>query len=142
MFDLTKLRKVLIPILFVVFFIWIQFWLHLWFLFSPYQQIVCNYNGPLGIAVPSWAYLLSAVVVLGGVFSLRKQPILSLSHDWPLLLLLAGGLGNVLERLSFQCIMDYMTIPFFPVFNIADVALTVGVIGVVWKEWNKSDKKK
>lgn len=142
MLDLIKLQKVSIPILLVVFFVWIQFWLHLWFLFSPYKEAICNHNGPFGIALPPWIFVFGAVVVLGGILFLRKQSSFSFLNGWPFLLILAGGLSNILERLSFGCIMDYIAIFSFPVFNMSDVALTVGAIGVVWQWWREERTKK
>lgn len=136
MFDLIKLQKVFIPVLFVVFFIWVQIWLHLWLFFSPYREIVCNYNGPFGISIPSWLSLGSAVGIMIIIILFRNKLFSSFFGGWPFFLILSGGLGNILERFTFGCIMDYIAIFSLPVFNIADIALTLGVIGVVWK-WRR-----
>jgi lipoprotein signal peptidase len=50
------------------------------------------------------------------------------------ILFLAGGLSNVYERVSFGCVMDYISaFSWFPVFNMADILLTVAVIGFLWE---------
>lgn len=51
--------------------------------------------------------------------------------------LIAGGsLGNLIDRLRFGYVVDFLDFRVWPVFNIADSAITVGVILVLWKTLN------
>ena len=45
-------------------------------------------------------------------------------------LLAAGGIGNVVDRVIFGYVVDFIEFNFieFPVFNVADICVTVGVI--------------
>ncbi len=45
-------------------------------------------------------------------------------------LIFAGALGNLIDRLAFNFVRDFIYVKFinFPVFNIADMALTFGII--------------
>lgn len=45
-------------------------------------------------------------------------------------LIVAGSLGNLIDRLAFGYVRDFVYLQFinFPVFNVADMALTFGVI--------------
>ena len=44
-----------------------------------------------------------------------------------LTLILAGGIGNMIDRLRYQYVVDYIHFKFFPpVFNFADICVTVG----------------
>ena len=45
-------------------------------------------------------------------------------------LIVAGSLGNLIDRLAFGYVRDFIYLQFinFPVFNVADMALTFGVI--------------
>ena len=48
----------------------------------------------------------------------------------PFLLILSGGAANIIDRLYFGCVTDFIKIPFlpFPLFNIADMLITCGFI--------------
>lgn len=45
-------------------------------------------------------------------------------------LVFAGGLGNMIDRLAFGYVRDFISLTFinFPVFNIADIGVTCGVV--------------
>jgi signal peptidase II len=50
-----------------------------------------------------------------------------------IILMIAGGIGNFIDRLLFQEVIDFMNVDLwsyttFPIFNIADIALVVGMI--------------
>ena len=48
--------------------------------------------------------------------------------------LIAGGsLGNLIDRLRFGYVVDFLDFRVWPVFNVADSAITVGAIFVLWK---------
>ena len=76
-------------------------------------------------------YLLTGVICLGIVWYLWHLPFVKKSL-WPavsLLLLLAGALGNLKDRISLHYVVDfiYVSLIDFPVFNVADIYVTVGV---------------
>jgi len=43
-------------------------------------------------------------------------------------LVLGGTIGNLIDRLRFGCVTDFIDIGIWPAFNIADSAVVVGVI--------------
>lgn len=73
---------------------------------------------------------LIALAVLAYLFyRWRRQPRLL----WPLTLILAGAIGNFIDRLQNGYVVDMFELLFinFPVFNVADLCLTVGVLWLV-----------
>ena len=53
----------------------------------------------------------------------------SLLYGFATGLILAGAVGNLIDRIAFGFVRDFVYLKFinFPVFNIADISLTVGV---------------
>ena len=51
---------------------------------------------------------------------------------WSLTMIIAGGLGNLIDRVALSYVRDFLDETFtkynFPVFNIADCAITIGAI--------------
>lgn len=47
-------------------------------------------------------------------------------------LILGGALGNLVDRLVRGEVVDFVTVPFWPAFNLADTAITVGVIALAY----------
>jgi len=43
-------------------------------------------------------------------------------------LLLGGALGNLLDRLRDDAVTDFIDLPLWPAFNLADVSITAGVL--------------
>jgi len=44
-----------------------------------------------------------------------------------LILILGGAIGNLIDRLRFGYVIDFLDFKVWPVFNIADSAITIGV---------------
>ncbi|MDO8566396.1 MAG: signal peptidase II [Candidatus Moranbacteria bacterium] len=136
-----KLQKVRRLIFFFAFFLCLHFLLRFWVTNSGIFLTVCNFGGPFGTTIPKWFFI---PVVLGALVFLVVQwwRENSFSSEWPWLLIFSGGLANLLERFFFGCITDYIVLPFFPVFNIADVLLTISVLGILWSGYFKKGEKK
>ncbi|HHU75578.1 MAG TPA: signal peptidase II [Firmicutes bacterium] len=45
-------------------------------------------------------------------------------------LLLGGAIGNLIDRIRFGYVIDFLDIRVWPVFNVADIALVLGVIAL------------
>ena len=50
----------------------------------------------------------------------------------PVGLLVGGALGNIVDRIRDGAVTDFLKIPFWPAFNIADVAITFGVLALLY----------
>ncbi|HEX8975944.1 MAG TPA: signal peptidase II [Solirubrobacteraceae bacterium] len=69
---------------------------------------------------------LSALVV----FFIRRprRPLLWL----PTGLIVGGAVGNLIDRLSSGSVTDFIKLPLWPAFNLADSAITLGVLALLY----------
>ena len=127
-----KFQKIGRLILVLAFFLCLHFLVRFWMINADAFSVICNHGGPFGVTLPGWLFIpvFLAVSVFLVVQWWREE---SFSREWPWLLIFSGGLGNLSERFFSGCITDYIALPFFPVFNIADILLTIGVIGILMK---------
>ena len=62
--------------------------------------------------------------------------------SWALSLILGGALGNVLDRIMFGAVVDFIDLHYgnwhWPAFNIADSAICIGAALIVFSELRKS----
>ncbi len=72
------------------------------------------------------ATVILALTLLGVVFYNRSAWPLAASGPWGLGLMLGGALGNMIERLRFGYVVDYLDFHVWPVFNLADAAIVIG----------------
>ena len=47
-------------------------------------------------------------------------------------LLLGGAVGNGIDRVRLGAVTDFLKLPAWPAFNVADMAITVGVVALVY----------
>lgn len=69
---------------------------------------------------------VTAVVVLAILFYAgRLEPHMALL-GWAMTLVLGGAVGNLIDRLRFGYVVDFLDFRVFPVFNVADMAIVSG----------------
>ena len=92
-----------------------------------------------------WLFTLLAVGVSGWIaIMLRQHPqqkLLSLA----LALIMGGALGNVIDRIRFGAVVDFIQLHaagfYWPAFNVADSAITVGAVLLVFEQLTGAGKK-
>jgi signal peptidase II len=75
-----------------------------------------------------------AVLIVLAVLALIVYVARHAERRWiwlPAGLLLGGALGNVIDRVREGAVVDFVKLPYWPAFNIADAAITVGVLALV-----------
>lgn len=68
---------------------------------------------------------LTAIIL---IFINLKKLYLNSKFKIPLILILAGAIGNLIDRLRYGYIIDFLDFRIWPVFNIADSSITIGAI--------------
>jgi signal peptidase II len=76
------------------------------------------------VAIVGIAFLLVYALIIHPRFS----PLDNLLARTALGLVLGGTIGNLIDRLCFGGVTDFISIGWWPAFNIADSAIVVGVI--------------
>lgn len=75
---------------------------------------------------------VSFVVILGIIFILIKYPIKRKIFGIVMGLILGGAIGNLIDRVRYGYVVDFLDFRIWPVFNIADCAIVIGVIVLVY----------
>jgi signal peptidase II len=80
-------------------------------------------GGPLVLV-----FTFVALAVLVGYFALRP------TRRWlwlPTGLLIGGAIGNLIDRIAHGAVTDFIKLPLWPAFNVADMAITFGVLSLL-----------
>lgn len=80
----------------------------------------------------TWLFLAVALVVVGAIA--WRWRLLARESWWVQAgvgLLLGGAIANAVDRLTQGYVVDFMQLPRWPVFNVADSGITVGVVILV-----------
>ena len=72
--------------------------------------------------------VVSMIVIAIIVLSLIKLPTKYRALGIALAMILGGALGNLIDRLRFGYVVDFLDFRVWPVFNVADCAIVLGVI--------------
>ena len=83
----------------------------------------------------SWFFTVLALGVSGWIYSMLRSHTGEFRLSLALTLVLGGALGNVIDRLRFGAVVDFIQWHvagyYWPAFNIADAAITVGAVLLV-----------
>lgn len=75
------------------------------------------------------SFTLAALALLLGYLALRPE------RPWlwlPTGMLVGGALGNLIDRLANGSVTDFIKLPAWPAFNVADMSITFGVFVLLW----------
>ncbi len=75
-----------------------------------------------------WVFILFTIVVIVlMVYFLFTKRIESKLFNISAILIIGGGIGNLIDRIFYGYVVDYLSISFFPpVCNFADYCITIG----------------
>ena len=89
-----------------------------------------------------WFFTILGLLACIYIFWLLRKNQNDKSLCVALSLILGGALGNVLDRLMFGAVVDFIDLHYgnwhWPAFNIADSAICIGAALIIWGELRKS----
>lgn len=99
-------------------------------------RIVRSENTGIAFSIPIPQVILIPLIILIiilGLNSLRKE----VQFEHPIALtsiamILAGALGNLLDRLRLGHVIDFIAVGKFPIFNVADAGITCGIAALIF----------
>ncbi|MCD4784968.1 MAG: signal peptidase II [Candidatus Eremiobacteraeota bacterium] len=112
-----------------------------------YFTHVTNKGGAFGLfsEFPGFFVVLAVLLIIVGFAMTPKILKLSTTLQVGLGLLFGGTVGNLIDRLRFGSVIDFIDFKVWPTFNIADIAICVGVgllaYHILVKEYNDEKNK-
>ena len=105
-----------------------------------FDVVLCNYGISFGIMLPTflfwiiWGIILVVLICLF-IDSLNKSIMLANAY----ILIITGGINNIIDRLIYGCVIDYIRIVPWNVFNLSDVFISTGVMIVLYLHFSKNN---
>ncbi|MFA6350678.1 MAG: signal peptidase II [Candidatus Omnitrophota bacterium] len=78
-------------------------------------------------------FILISLFAIFFIFFHLKEKKNSFLRKVSLSLILSGAFGNLIDRLRFGYVIDFLDFRIWPVFNLADSALTIGALLLSWE---------
>jgi len=95
-----------------------------------YLTHITNKGGAFGLLsnFPAFFIFLAVIMVVCGIAFIPRIWKLSGILKISLGLLIGGTIGNLIDRIRFGYVVDFIDFKVWPAFNVADIAICVGVI--------------
>jgi len=93
--------------------------------------VTVNTGGSFGMLsdLEFYRYASLALTVFVFIYFVKSK-----ESDKPLIaLMLSGALSNTLDRFTRGAVVDYINLPYWPTFNLADVLIFVSVVLIIYK---------
>lgn len=116
-----------------------DFWL------TPYMRLVNWHNTGAAFGMFQnnntffmiFSFIVSGIIIYYFPQVPREEWLIRLS----MALLLAGAVGNLIDRIHQQYVTDFLSIGPFPVFNVADASISIGVVLLFFGMWQQERAK-
>ena len=124
------------------------YWPH-WDWLSPYARFFRTQNTGVAFGMLQGSNVIFAVLaVIVSAAIIYYYPRIA-KEDWTLRVALsmhlAGAVGNLIDRVMFGHVTDFISVGNFAIFNVADSSITVGVVILilgVWLQERNNNKNK
>ena len=95
------------------------------------ELLVKNFGSAFSLPIPK--EILIIIAVLMSIWAIWSYYENNTSENFTYLLL-AGALGNLIDRLRLGYVIDFINLQVWPVFNIADIYITLAVLILIKEE--------
>ena len=89
-----------------------------------------------------WFFIILGLVACVYIIYLLRKSLSDKLLCIALSLILGGALGNVLDRIMYGAVVDFIDLHYanwhWPAFNVADSAICIGAALIIWGELRKS----
>lgn len=98
-----------------------------------------NFGAGFGILQQQkWILVFISIIVIGVIFYYfdrikEKEILLQVLVGF----VLGGTIGNLIDRLTYGFVVDFIDFQIWPIFNVADSFVTIGIIGLIIYLWEK-----
>ena len=90
-----------------------------------------------------WFFVVLALGISAWIVGMLRHHAQERLLPAALALILGGALGNVIDRLRFGAVVDFLDFHWagwhFPAFNVADSAITLGVMLMLWQQFTHKE---
>lgn len=95
-------------------------------------------QGVVFIIIP----IIAIILLIFNIYYFRQNDeVLCHSYILGFSLILGGAVGNLIDRIRYGYVVDFIDLRIWPVFNVADSAITIGACIVAWKCFQLSSRK-
>jgi len=100
-----------------------------------------NYNISFSLPLGGLVLMFVVILIILSLISLILYLIIKKKSNWLdialLTFILFGAISNMLDRILFGYVIDYLELKYFTVFNLADMMIVGGAIGIIIKSFRK-----
>lgn len=98
---------------------------------------ICNKGISFGVQISENIFFFLWLVILSFfLYGLYKKYFIK--NTLYIILILSGAVSNLIDRAHYGCVVDFIDLNFFPVFNLADFFISIGAIGIVYVLYKKN----
>lgn len=84
-------------------------------------------------------YILLAIIFVVLIQLWLKALKNKTDYLWPLGFLIIGAVSNVLDRVYYGGVVDFINVKFFTVFNLSDIYISIAVIWLLFLQFKKKE---
>lgn len=102
-------------------------------------RYIRNFGAGFGIMQQqTWILIFISITVIGVIlYYLDRIKDKEILLQFLVGFVLGGTIGNLIDRVSYGSVIDFLDFRIWPVFNFADGFVTIGIIGLVVYLWRK-----